>query len=201
MTGWVIRYLGTIQGRILTGAAALVAAANLARPDNFWPPQWEAVTAFCAALAAWLLAEFQGSATPYPHDVALFTKITRLIEDGERDFLRNHDFHASFPRRRMEGSREIRLWEGSRHEFLDKALQKRWGPLKVQFDAFGDLVAVSTSPDREATDHQTVHPYGHDRSDPNERVREEIAALNKAASDLIRAFDAFETYGRKRLSV
>lgn len=190
-----------MQGRLLTGLAALVAAVNLGRSGHFWPPQWQAATAFFAALAAWLFAEFQSRSSPYAHDAGLFERIMEVIEDGERDFLRNHDFHVSFLRERLRGSREIRLWEGARYEFLDKAMQKKWQPLKEQFDAFGDLIAVSTSPDRNAEGHQTVHPMHHDPSDPNERVREEIRALNKAASDLINSFDAFESFGRRRLDV
>ena len=201
MLDWLYRRWGSIEGRLIAGVAAMVAAANLARSGQYWPPQWEAATAFLAAFAAWLFAEFRSRASPYAHDIGLFKRIMDLIDDAERDFLRNHDFHVSFLRERLKGSREIRLWEGARYQFLDKAIQDKWGPLKKQFGDFGDLVAVSTSPDRNAEGHQTVHPMNHDPSDPNERVRAEIAALNRAASDLIESFDAFESFGRKRLDV
>jgi hypothetical protein len=197
----IAKYLATLQGRVGTGLLAILAAVNFARPGAGWSFHWEGFAALLAAMGVWGVAEFQGSTTPHPHDVRLFARIMDLVDDGERDFLRNHDFHASFPRERRRGSREIRLWEGAPYEFLDRPMQKIWEPLKAQFDAFGDLVAVSTSPDRDQEGFQTVHPHGRDRSDPSARVREEIKELNTAASALVKSFDAFEIYGRKRLGV
>ncbi|MEA3014297.1 MAG: hypothetical protein QOD42_2842 [Sphingomonadales bacterium] len=201
MRNVIARYLATLQGRVGTGLLAIFAAVNFAQPGSEWSFQWERLAALLAAAGVWLVAEFQSSAAPHPHDVRLFNRIIETVGDGERSFLRFHDFHASFPRARLDGTREISLWEGASYAFLDSGLRKQWEPVRAQIDAFRDLVAVSTAPDRFQSGNQTVHPHRSDPSDPSERVREEISALNIAASSLIKSFDAFEIYGRKRLGV
>lgn len=134
MTGWILRHLATLQGRIGTGLLTILAGVNLARPGSAWFLQWESLAAFLAAFATWLVAEFQGAGTPYPHDVRLFSKILDLIDDRERHFLRTHEFHEAFSRECMKGLREITHWGGAAYTFLDSKMQKQWAPLKARIE-------------------------------------------------------------------
>jgi hypothetical protein len=201
MGSWILRHLATLQGRIATGVLAIFAAVGFAQPGGPWTFHWEALTTLLAAFGAWIVAEVQGAASPFPHDIALLQKIADTIPEYQRDFLRGHDFWDSFNRSSLHGFTEITYWDGAAGTFLDREMQKRWVPLKTQAEAMRDLVAGTTVPDPFAGQMQTVHPSQGDREQPNDTTRSEIRALNETAKSLMKLLDEFELYGRRRFRV
>jgi len=198
---FIKKYLPTVQGRVLLGFAFVGAVVNGLGVDVSRPFDVEKAGVIAAAAAAWLFAELAGVGTPRPHDLALFARITDQFTPRLNEFLRNQDFWYSFPRVQTNGIREIDSWEGSRHEFQDGALQKRWSPIREQIARFSSLIASKTAPDRLNLNNQTVHPSIGDREEPNEHTRSDIKTLNEASAKLIGDVDAFERFARGRLGL
>jgi hypothetical protein len=147
---------------------------------------------------AWLAAEIASGRKPSDHDLALFQRIVDLLPQGTTDFLRNQDFHNSFHGHHQDGLFELAAWEGTRHQFLDSALQKRWAAVQAQIRKLTAELVSAVGPVG-AGPLFTAHPDMGDRDNPEPWVQKRIDTLNKEAGATIEAIDAFERLGRSRL--
>lgn len=190
--------LATVGGRISTGAAMAVAiSAGLwhGHTGDVDPVRLGAVV---TTAIAWLAAEVASGRKPSKHDVALFRRIVELLPEGTTDFLRNQDFHNTFHGHHQNGLFELAAWEGTRHEFVDDALQKRWRVVHAQIGKLATELAVAAGPIG-AGPLFTAHPQIGDRDNPIPAVQKRIDTLNREAGATSLAIDAFEKFARKRL--
>lgn len=199
----ILNSLETWQARLVAGLAMMAALVNFMPPTPGWAPDPGKGIAFAVALLAWLTVTIKGAATPLPHDVRLFTKLTETVSPAERTFLRSHDFLGSFALGQIAGVREVGVhWEGSSYAFLDKSLQREWGPIKLAIDEFRDLVAGTTSPVRGNVQLQTVRTLlEQEQGGISDRTRDEARAMNTVAAKISELLDAFEATGHRRLRV
>lgn len=194
----VLDALATVAGRISTGSAMAVAILVGLWPDHPRDIDPVRLGAVITTIIAWLAAEIVSGRKSSEHDLSLFAKIIELLPESTVDFLRDHDFNNSFAGNQQKGLFEMAEWEGSRRQFLDGPLQKRWAPLQSEIKAFVRELATATGPIG-AGPLFSAHPDHGDKMNPADWVRKHIHTLNEAASTLGRNVDAFETFARHRL--
>jgi hypothetical protein len=146
---------------------------------------------------AWLAAEIISGRKPSDHDLKLFDRIVEKFPERTTDFIRNHDFHNSFNGDLQAGLFDLAAWEGTRNQFLDGALQKRWavvhGHVRKLTSELFHCGPIRTGP------MFTAHPELGDRGNPEPWVQKRINALNKESSATSKAVDDFEKFARNRL--
>lgn len=194
----VLDALATVGGRISTGIAMAVAILVGLWPDHAREIDPVRLGAVITTIAAWLAAEIASGRKPSDHDVALYNSIVEALPGGTVDFLRNHDFNDSYGVIQQAGLFDVATWEGSRRQFLDRGLQKRWAPLLADIKAFSRELATGSGPVG-AGPLFSVHPDHGDRDHPEEWVAKTIDKLNKSATALSGRIDGFETFARGRL--
>lgn len=197
----LIQHLTTVQGRIITGFAFAVAITVGLWPDHARSIDPVELGAVVTTGLAWLFAEIAGHRAASPHDIKLFETITTKLPQRLLDFLREHDFGASFGDPGIAGLFDVSGWEGSRYDFLDKKLQKQWVGVRLSIRQFGNDFALNTFPANVAGNWFTVHPTIGDPENPENFIQERIDRLNTSASRLVVEIDAFERSARKRLSL
>jgi hypothetical protein len=190
--------LASVAGRISTGTAMAVAILVGLWPDHARQIDPVRLGAVITTVVAWLAAEIASGRKPSEHDVTLFKSIVEVLPSGTVDFLRNHDFHNSYGANQQDGLFELAAWEGSRRQFLDKSLHKRWNALLLSIKSFSAQLAGGTGPVG-AGPMFSAHPDHGDKDNPEPWVAERIDKLNSAASKLSNDIDAFETFARSRL--
>ncbi|MDO9370828.1 MAG: hypothetical protein Q7T68_19870 [Sphingopyxis sp.] len=150
------------------------------------------------AAMAWLAAEIASGRKPSEHDLSLFARIVELLPEATIDFLRDHDFDNSFAGNQQKGLFDIAAWEGSRREFLDRALQLRWAPIHADIKAFVSVLVAATGPVGSGPLF-SAHPDHTDKMNPPDWVAQRIRELNEKAAALNKKADLFEHYARRRL--
>lgn len=153
------------------------------------------------AAMAWLFAEISGAREPSQHDLKLFEIITAKLPERILDFLRNHDFGASYNDPGFAGVYDVAAWQGPRQEFIDKSLQKRWGMVQIEVTKFANGLSLNTFPEGNADNWFTVHPTHGDPEIPEDFVQRRIDLLNRTATELAGHVDTFEHFARSRLKL
>lgn len=199
-----LQQLTTDQGRITTGCALVVAIIVGLWPDH--PREIDAAKFGAALMAAlaWLFAELGGRRTPSPHDTALFDSIVKTLPQSLLDFLREQDFGVgSYHDPASAALFNMARWEGSRYNFVDPTLNKRWLATWQVIREFATCLARNTFPvrDTDLQDWRTVHPTHGDPEMLEPFVEERIEKLNKGATKAVLEIDAFESFARRRLGL
>lgn len=129
---------------------------------------------------AWLAAEIVSGRKPSEHDLALFKRIVENLPAGTMDFIRDQDFHHSFHSGHQDGLFELAGWDGSRNQFLDSTLRKRWSAVQEQIKKLtAELLhcgPIGAGP------LFTAHPEIGDRDNPAPWVQDRIDALNREST-------------------
>lgn len=201
MLNWLKDNMSTMQGRLGTGVAFLAAVVVGLWPDHAREWDIEKLVAVGGTGIAWLLAELSGASEPSPHDRDLFGRIVERFPDATLEFLRNHDFGASFPRVHLEGVVEVDSWHGARTDFQDAKLQTPWNDIRAKIGQLVEYYVGYTVPMHGNVNLATVHPTNGDPGHPNEHTLAEILQLNNASTALSSALDDFERLARRRLKL
>ena len=201
MLDWLKSNLPTVQGRLGTGVGFLAAVVVGLWPDHAREWDIEKLVAVCGTGIAWLLAELSGVGEPSRHDRDLFGRIVERIPDATREFLRNQDFGAVFPRTHLEGVAQVDSWHGVRTDFQDAKLQAPWNDVRAKISQLVENYVAYTIPVHGNVNLATVHPTGGDPGHPNEHTLAEIQQLNDASTVLSVALDDFERLARRRLKL
>lgn len=130
--------------------------------------------------------------------MALFSRIVEQLPEQTMELLRAHDFHNSYHGNHADGLFAIAAFEGTRNQFLDRSLQKRWAKVHAQVRTFTNALLVACGPVG-AGPLFSAHPEIGDRDNPEPWVQERIDKLNKESAAASTAIDAFEKYARNRL--
>jgi hypothetical protein len=197
----IIQLLTTVQGRLVTGIILIAMVVKGLWPDHPPPVDPAGVVEILGAALAWLFAELAGMRPPSKHDIELFDEFTDKIPQRIINFLRDHDFGASFHNPGVEGIYDVSSWQGSRFEFLDDFIQKKWNMTHANIVKFANLFALNTSPVHDSIEWLTVHPTMGDPENPEPHIAERIQKLNNAATELANEIDQFERLARKRLNL
>jgi hypothetical protein len=194
----VLDALASVAGRISLGVAMAGSVAAGLWYGHEGDPDPVRILAIVTASGAWLVAEISSGRKPSEHDMTLFKRIVELLPDETTDFIRNHDFGQSFNGQHQSGLSQIGAWEGTRYQFLDRGLQKRWAAVHTQLKVFNAALVSSTGPVGGGPLF-SAHPEHGDRDNPEPWVKKHIDTLNTEAGKLSKQVDIFEKYARDRL--
>jgi len=192
--------LTSVAGRITAGAAVALTISVGLYPDHPRPIDPVRLGAVITAVLTWILAEIASGRKPSAHDVALFGKIIDLIPPATVDFLRNHNFDDAFHSDRQGGLHELADWDGSRYQFSDRVLQRRWKKVHRDIQNMSEALVRETGPIASTT----LLTARRDVS--TGEIAEDAAAhhvneLNRISSGLSKSMDGFEAYARGRLGL
>ncbi|MGH8422684.1 MAG: hypothetical protein ACRER3_10080, partial [Pseudomonas fluorescens] len=195
-------HLTTLQGRLTTGCALIIAIVIGLWPDHARPIDPAKTAAIFTTAIAWLFAEISGRKAASAHDLKLFDLIVETIPQEIIDFLKDQDFGVgSYIDPGTAGLFKVSHWQGSRYDFVDAALNERWGCTHQAIRKFSKTLANKTLPVHGSNDLRTVHPTHDDPEDPKPFVQERIDILNEEATALAKEIDAFEGFARRRLGL
>jgi hypothetical protein len=196
------QHLTTVQGRIATGCALVAAVVLGLWPVDPRPVDPAKTVAVILAALAWLFAEIAGHRAPSEHDTALFSNLTETVPQRLLDFLRDQDFGVGlYVDPGTGGLHDVAYWQGSRYEFVDPVLNRRWLAVRKNLREFTNTLALNTFPVHGSQDLRTVHPTQGDPEDPAPFVQARIDKLNEGATKLAAQIDAFESFARHRLGI
>ncbi|HEY0413198.1 MAG TPA: hypothetical protein VGD66_08650 [Allosphingosinicella sp.] len=198
--GKTLDALSSVAGRLTAGIAMAVAILVGLYPDHPRPVDPVRLGVVITTVLAWLLAEVGSGRKASPHDIALFQKVRELLPQATIDFLRHHDFKTAFHMDRQGGLHELASWEGSRYEFLDRALQRRWRKVHHQIKETSVALVQATGPVGTTTLLSANLPQLRTNS-TSDRGEERINELNLRCSKLSESVDTFETIARARLNL
>jgi hypothetical protein len=197
------RFLGSLAGRVGTGALAFLALAVLLWPSAKWALDPEKLVAFLSALGIWIWSEVQSGGEPHPHDVQLFQSFLTTITEEERRNLAEHDMGAPFPANAFDGADQIYTkWKGPAYEFDDWRLKKKWHEVHDALRKFGIHLHTHTGCHPSARHMATVMTTQDFQTGTRSPLTIQRAQeLNDLAATLSRKMDEFERAARERLRV
>lgn len=135
------------------------------------------------------------------HDIDLYRKFQDLITNNQLEFLRNHDFGASF--RTSEFDRVgnfAETWHGPRFELNDKNIDELFSKVKLAADDFVGVLVVKTGPLNQVSGRSSVKRDFDNDFDLPEHIQDGIRELNSKAEKLVEAVDEFERVATARLA-
>lgn len=198
---WISKYVAVWQSRIALGIVFFGAIISGLWPDHARTIDPAKLTICITAGLAWLVAELASAATKVSnHDIALFERITNVMDDDALTFLLDHDFSHDLHSNQTRPVSTIAEWHGPNFIFNDAVIHRRW---QVIFDKIVHLshlygkTLVGT--DRENI--LTAWLLGYNRHNQPAHAHAEVAALNVAASTLYREFGDFVIFVRQRLDL
>jgi hypothetical protein len=198
----ILEHLTSLEGRLTAGVALIAAIVIGLWPDHARPIDPAKAAAVGTAGLAWLFAEIGGRRVPSEHDLKLFEQIVSTIPQQVLDFLKDQDFGVGSYNDPGTGAlHEVAYWQGSRFEFTDSALNKKWLAVQRRIKEFANRLALDTFPVHDAENWRTVHPTIGDPEDPEPFVQARIDRLNEGATKVANEIDAFESFGRRRLGL
>ena len=156
-------------------------------PSAHWQPQAEPLAALLTAILAWVYVTFLSAASdqprvaPHPHDLALFDRFNATIPEGQRAFLREHNFRNQYKVSRITGLMTfVDDWHGADFEFHDRKVQRQ---LELLFRSAFALMELITSYTYTTDDNvEVVTPLTDaDRANGiSEQTRRQIKEMNEA---------------------
>lgn len=197
----IIKFATVWQGRIGLGVVFVGSVIIGLLPDYPRPIASEKLIACVIAGTAWLAAEFASATAKISnHDVALFKRITDVLDDDALTFLINHDFHNYTYIVNTLPVTEISYWHGPSVMFNDRAIQKKWAKLFASIISLSRLYG-SNLVNRGGDGRLTAWHDGFSMKEQPKQAYEEIRQLNESAAALYTECGEFIMFARDRLSL
>ncbi|MBG6118952.1 MULTISPECIES: hypothetical protein [unclassified Sphingobium] len=162
--------------------------------------------AFVVALRAILTDDVTRAAAvlaePHPHDVALLAQVRQQLGQSLRQFLRQHNFGTPFRRAILDPLHDMNEdWVGAAFEFHDAQLQESFVSVRAAAESLASLVferihVMDRNPDMAWPKTDVDRAQG-----MQPETMHAITELNRRASSLGDALDAFERLARDRIRV
>jgi hypothetical protein len=138
---------------------------------------------------------------PNPQDVELLRRLRSEFTEPRKDFLRDHNFHGSFPSAALDCVTEVAYWRGARFEFTDPEVERFFAVVKANAQQLDNLVSLATWPVRRVQNRQTALPDNYDEWHPDANTTQAISALNRLARELVGAIDEFERTAKVKIPI
>lgn len=194
--------LHTVVGRGLAGLSALATLTWFLWPEANWHIHGDALASLVISVTAWI-----ASLSPVPikkaseHDIQLLRRFRDLFSEGEKDFLREHDFGNSFSLNRLSGTRELAdRWHGAEYEFDDVQIQEKLDPIVRDCQELLHRMTEYTDVINPHNMWTSIVPHAERAAENFSRqTLDRIRDYNDRATKIVTEIDAFIKFARPRL--
>jgi len=196
-----LELLRSTAGRGLAGLTALAMLAWFLWPEDPWTIHPDALSAFVVAFVAWVASLGPSDIPPSTqHDRDLLKKFRALLSDGERSFLRDHNFGDTFDLERLKGIRElVDVWRGAEYEFDDEDVQAQFSNTLSFISEFSHRLAEGAWVIDATNKWMSVIPDTERHRDVSKATWAKIKDLNERATKLSDDIDHFIKFSRRRI--
>ena len=195
-----IQNLQSSQVRFTCVCALLGAVVVGLWPDHARPVDPAKTIAVTLAAIAWIFVEIASAQKPRQHDIDFHGRITGVLTDDVLYFLRNQDFLCSLDRNEINPIGIISSWHGSRYEFLDIKIQKKWSNFVKQITKLDRLFGEHLNPNDRGNRLSTMFDVKDEWNIPK-NIIDAVTELNDLASRIYHDFNEFDKYARNRLNL
>ena len=189
----------SVWGRLSAGVAFLAIVVWFLWPTPNWEFEPEPFVAALIAALAWINSIIPEK-RPTKHDKELLQKFAEDFDYETREFLKHHDFGASFSRQQIDPLYMVAaVWAGVDYEFDDPKIQKKFSTLLDSVRKLSSLIGANTWFMRGSGEFITTKADDHNVSEVSREFHQRMKEMNDGASRLIKECEEFLRYARGRL--